>query len=161
MIPPSVVRLSDACCLLGSALKSLHFFKAIDFGVYSLDDLLCVHGGHYKGADLDFHTHLIKSKLEEDVDMPDAVSLNEQLNHISVQLLLTDADIALTFLNVAEETHRDDSAEQAIRDARRAYDVICQKLTRFRFSKREAKMLGNKLQQIKARLMKLESRHGE
>lgn len=87
--------------------------------------------------------------------MSDAASLHEQLNRISVQLLLTDADAALTFVQVAEGTRSEERAKHAIRNARRAYDVISEKRPQFRFSKHAAETLETKLQNLRSRLLLL------
>lgn len=89
--------------------------------------------------------------------MRDVASLFEQTNRASVNLLLTDVDIALTYINIADTSKTESRAKQAVRDARRAYDVICEKRPRFYFSEQEAHELERKLVKLKDGL----KRHGE
>lgn len=84
--------------------------------------------------------------------MPDAAELRARLNQNSVNLLLIDADVALTFADVAETSTDASRSRQAVRDARHAYDVICERRPRFSFSKDEEHTLKTKLQRIKERL---------
>jgi hypothetical protein len=83
------------------------------------------------------------------------LTIAEKLNRSGVELLMTDADLALTYVEIAETTRNASHSKQAVRDARRAYDVISAKRSEFRFSQEEAERLQAKLSSIRERLTKL------
>lgn len=83
------------------------------------------------------------------------LSLNEKLNRASVEVLLTEADVALTFVNLATTSKDKSRSNQAVRNARAAYDLIHQKRLQFDFSPYEAQALQAKLGMIKSHLIRL------
>ncbi|HTZ59644.1 MAG TPA: hypothetical protein VMB49_16165 [Acidobacteriaceae bacterium] len=90
--------------------------------------------------------------------MEDPSQLGEDLDRTSMKLLLQDADLALTFLDLAETAQDGSRRKKAAGDARRAYQVILQKRPRFSFSDVEARVLDIKLARIKAHLKRLGQR---
>jgi hypothetical protein len=82
------------------------------------------------------------------------------LNHNSVKLLLTHADVALKLVGFAETTEDQTRRKRAMRYARGAYEEILQKRPQFSLSDVEARLLDIKLAQLKTRLERLGKRFG-
>jgi hypothetical protein len=74
---------------------------------------------------------------------------SKMLNQSRVNLLLHDADLALTSTEVARTTSDQDSYKHAVRNAKRAYKVIRESRLRFDLSTVQAEALDQKLEQIK------------
>jgi hypothetical protein len=89
--------------------------------------------------------------------MRDPSQLKEELNRASAKLLLIDADVALTFAEVALTTRDETNRKRAVKDARRAYDEVCTKRHRFKFSDSDGRTLNAKLEQVRAQLERLET----
>lgn len=80
------------------------------------------------------------------------MSASDELNENCVQLLLTDADLALTFIQCAETSNDSTRVDRAVQYALRAYTVICEKRPAFRFSDAQAQSLDIKLQLLRVAL---------
>jgi hypothetical protein len=76
----------------------------------------------------------------------------QSLDQTSSQLLLNDADLALTFTEVAETTRDPKRRDRAIGAACKAYLLIQQKRGLFVFSENDGHRLESTLREIKARL---------
>lgn len=83
------------------------------------------------------------------------MSVSDELNETSVQFLLTDADLALTFIQIAETSNDSRRVGQAVQDALTAYNMIRQKRGKFRLSDAQAQTLEGKLQQIRSGITQL------
>jgi hypothetical protein len=81
--------------------------------------------------------------------------LESELNRLGVNLLLTDSDVALTYIGIAEASVDGWRRNQALQDAQRAYDVISQKRLEFSFSELESRLLDQKLEELRVRLKRL------
>jgi hypothetical protein len=89
--------------------------------------------------------------------MPNPLQVKDDFNRASVKLLLTDADVALTFVGLAETTGDESHRKQAVQDARRAYHDIVRKRPQFSLANWEAHTLDLKLEQIRTRIKRLGS----
>jgi hypothetical protein len=87
-----------------------------------------------------------------DDEQRDFADIREDLNSTSIDLLLTDARLALTFLSTAETTESRETAERNIRNARKAYEFVQKCRLRYLFTESEAAELNSTLVQVKRRL---------
>lgn len=76
----------------------------------------------------------------------------EDINLISVELLLIDANVALTFLSIAEAAENKETADRNISNARKAYDSIQTFRTRYVLTDPQTVTLNLNLGQARARL---------
>ena len=85
-------------------------------------------------------------------DEQQSPTIREDINHTSVEILLTDSNVALTFLSVAETTENRETANRNIHNARRAYDSIQSSCVRYLFTEAQTMTLDTNLGEVKARL---------
>lgn len=78
--------------------------------------------------------------------------LRTDLNATGVELLLTDLDAALTFLDVAEVTGIEETARRNHHNARRAYDTVLHLLQNLRPTAEQQQLIDQKLAVLRARL---------
>lgn len=76
-------------------------------------------------------------------------------NEAGVNLLMTDAEIALTFLDAAKITSDAAGAARKIREARRAYDSILHLIPRFTLSEEQSETLDERLSLLRERLRRI------
>ena len=69
-----------------------------------------------------------------------------------IEFLLTDLDVALTFMDVAKTTEFRDSAERNHQNARKAYEMVIAKLKEVTPNARQQAILDEKLAMLQARL---------
>jgi len=69
-----------------------------------------------------------------------------------IEFLLTDLDVALTFMDVAKTTEFRDTAERNHQNARRAYEMVITKLKEVTPNAHQQAMLDEKLAMLQARL---------
>lgn len=92
--------------------------------------------------------------------MQDEPQKPDNFDQISTALLLSDADLALTFVHRAETTTDVERRRESVQRARRAYESICTSITLVRATTPELATLGAKLQTLKAALDALEPGEG-
>jgi hypothetical protein len=85
----------------------------------------------------------------------DVRKLFEQTNGAGLQLMLTDADMGLTFVDLARSASNKEHVTQATKDARKAYDTICDTRSRYSFNAEEAAGLDAELEKLRAGLVLL------
>ena len=78
--------------------------------------------------------------------------LRESINRTSVDFLLTDADVALTFISVAETTSNQETAERNTHNAHKAYRTIQNLRAKYVLTDSEADTLDSRLAEVKLRL---------
>lgn len=83
------------------------------------------------------------------------VRLKEDFNRSGVALLLTDVEVGLTCIQVADSSYIQLRSRQAVRHARQAYDTICRRRSQFSFSEQQAQALEAKLAELKGGLARL------
>jgi len=81
--------------------------------------------------------------------------LRDDSARLSVEILKTDADLALTFTSTALVHSDAESAARSVRHARRAYDFIVQKRTQIAMSDADATELDEKIATVRKRLEEL------
>jgi hypothetical protein len=81
-----------------------------------------------------------------------ALAMKDSFDEIASSILISDAELALTFIHIGE--CRSDSAGQrsAFRNAAAAYDSICKSILCIRMTKPDKERLQSMLQEIKTRL---------
>jgi hypothetical protein len=79
-------------------------------------------------------------------------TIRDDINQTSVELLLTDSNVALTFLSIAETTENRETAERNIHNAHKAYDSIQNFRLRYVFTDAQTATLNSNLGEVKARL---------
>jgi hypothetical protein len=75
------------------------------------------------------------------------------VNEASVTLLLTDAEVALTFLDMAEVTSFPESRSRQIGEALTAFRSITKLSPRFVFTREQRRSLDEKLSVLRTRLL--------
>lgn len=75
------------------------------------------------------------------------------LNSISFELLITDAKTALTLLDLRETTQLPDDKARRVKEARHAYDTICNFLARLTPTPEQMGLLSRELETLKTRLI--------
>jgi hypothetical protein len=85
-------------------------------------------------------------------------STHDDFNRLSVEILLSDADLALTFTEIALNHCDQNSYARTVRNARKAYDTIAAKRSEVAMSADERTELDARLAVLKSRLEKLEKR---
>jgi hypothetical protein len=83
------------------------------------------------------------------------MNLTEEVNRNCVEWMLKSADVALTFVAIAETTKDESHRNKAVQDARRAYHGICQRRPQLTFADMETRALDMKLEQLKSRLRQI------
>jgi hypothetical protein len=78
-----------------------------------------------------------------------------ELNRATVKVLLTDANVALTFMDIAETSTDETQRKQATRHARLAYHILRQKRPQFSFADSTARELDVRLEQLRIRLKRI------
>ncbi|HUB34784.1 MAG TPA: hypothetical protein VMA31_17235 [Bryobacteraceae bacterium] len=76
----------------------------------------------------------------------------EDSNRIGAEFLITDLDIALTFLDVAQISANEETIRRNRAHARRAYDTVLHLLTKLEIDARQRQTIGERLSKLKARL---------
>jgi hypothetical protein len=92
------------------------------------------------------------SFLENEARMADDPSPLEERNRIVSQLLQTDADLALTFIEVADTSLDPATTKRNIQNARKAYEDICRKRSSTPMSPKDMTVLQGKLDRIRENL---------
>jgi hypothetical protein len=82
------------------------------------------------------------------------------LNQIGVELLITDAKTALTFLDLAETSKIAESRSRWIREAHRAYQTILHLAARLSLSEEQREILNAQMKTLKHRLRAAEVQIG-
>jgi hypothetical protein len=82
----------------------------------------------------------------------DLLARRDNFDQICTNLLLSDADLALTFISIAEGATNLERKRVTIGHARHAYCHICQSLTIVRMRTADIAALGAKLESIKSAL---------
>ena len=77
-------------------------------------------------------------------------------NWIFVQMLLTDADIALSFANIASDLYDPETVKWMIWNARATYDYIMDRRLSIPISVNDATTLESKLSALKVALVRLD-----
>ena len=75
-----------------------------------------------------------------------------EADQLTAEFLITDAQIALTFLDLAETTRHAKKSSRLIGEARRAYETILSFVRRSRFTPDQAQVLNKALEIIESRL---------
>ena len=78
--------------------------------------------------------------------------LREATSSASIDLLLTDARLGLTFITVAETATSDEGRERNIGNARKAHDWVCSKRPAFVLTDSQNRDLDSMLRELKSRL---------
>lgn len=73
-------------------------------------------------------------------------------NAEGVKFLLTDLDMALTFMDVAAVSRNGETVERNYKNARVAYDAVLRLLPKFTPNAEQLEMINGKLSVLKARL---------
>jgi hypothetical protein len=81
-------------------------------------------------------------------DSPESAALK----HIGTDFLITDLDTAMVFLDVAETTQIPEVAERNRGNARRAYDIVADLLSRVKIDEAERETINTKLAALRKRL---------
>jgi len=81
--------------------------------------------------------------------------LRDDSARLSVEILKTDAELALTFTSIALIRSDREAAAQSVRHARRAYDYISGRRTEIHLASADASELDTKLEVLKKRLENL------
>lgn len=76
----------------------------------------------------------------------------DDLNRTGVKFLITDVDLALTFLAVAAASHSEDAKRRNHKNARRAYDTVLALLLKVNTSEAERQTIKEKMALLKERL---------
>ena len=79
-------------------------------------------------------------------------TIREDSNRASVEVLITDSGVALTFLSIAETTHNPETAARNIHNARKAYDWIQDFRVRYVLTDAQTSTLDANLGKAKLRL---------
>ena len=80
---------------------------------------------------------------------PTTTVLIEDRNRILVELLLADADLAMTFIAIAETGPAQETTRRNIANASKAYDDICKRRPSVGMSPQDAKTLRQKLDKVR------------
>ena len=80
---------------------------------------------------------------------PKTADLIEDRNRIAAELLLTDADLAVNFIAIADTSLDPDTTKRNIANARKAYDDICGRRGSVDMSPQNAKTLQQKLDKVR------------
>ncbi len=83
------------------------------------------------------------------VDMENSL---RRLNQNSVDFMLTDLDLAGTFLDIAETTHSDETMRRNHMNARKAYDTVLPLMEKLVLTDSERQAIVTKLNMLKSRL---------
>jgi hypothetical protein len=75
-----------------------------------------------------------------------------EINRNGVNFLLTDLDLALTFMDISETTHSEETAQRNHNNGRKAYDTVLHLLDRLVPSPSERQAIDAKLAILKTRL---------
>ena len=78
--------------------------------------------------------------------------IRSSVSNNAFQFLLTDLDVALTFMNVAESTRDADAQQRNHKNARRAYDAVVRLMQSLSLDDTQNKELAEKLALLKSRL---------
>lgn len=78
--------------------------------------------------------------------------LREQSNRLGVQFVLTELEMALSFLDVADGTSNLERQQRLFENGKKAHHTIQRFIPRLIFSASEASIVNRKLQLIRARL---------
>ena len=81
------------------------------------------------------------------------MDLAKNLESTFIGLLLTDIDVAITFLNVAATTQVGENAERNYRNAQRAYDQIVARVQAVTLTEEEQAVFEEKLGLLRSRLI--------
>ena len=82
-------------------------------------------------------------------------TLRDDFERLTLEVLLTDVDLALTFTDVAHNLSGQGAIEQTVRNARRAYNVISGKRSNLAISEDDSRQLDSKLNLLRRRLEEL------
>ncbi len=74
------------------------------------------------------------------------------INRTSVELLLIDADVALTFISIAETAEGRETVERNIHNARKAHDSIQHLRVRYILTDTQTKTLNSRVLEVRRRL---------
>ena len=77
----------------------------------------------------------------------------DQSHRVAVQFLLADITVALTFLDVADTTHSQDTRDRNRQNARSAYDTVLRLLPNVNATDEERIALQSKMERLKGRLL--------
>ena len=88
----------------------------------------------------------------QDDEQHQSPTIREDINRTCVELLLTDSNVALTFLSIAETTENQETADRNVHNARKAYDFIQSSRVRYVFTDAQTMTLDTNLVEAKARL---------
>jgi hypothetical protein len=80
--------------------------------------------------------------------------MRDQANKAKSDLLFSDAELALTFLDLADSTKIEEDRERRLREAKRAYDSISQMLPTVYLTAQQRTLMNQRLDAIKARLQR-------
>lgn len=92
--------------------------------------------------------------------MEPSLQNRDEFDRIGSNLLLSDADLALTLIRIATDSSDPEKKRVTLGRARRAYDSICESLTIVRMAAPDLAALGIKLKDIKAALEAMEPPRG-
>jgi len=84
--------------------------------------------------------------------MLDSSQLRDDANRLSVEILRTDVDLALTFTSIVQNRVDREAVGQSVRHARKAYDFVLRKRTEVPISNADATELDKKLAILRKRL---------
>lgn len=82
-------------------------------------------------------------------------ALRDDFDQLTLEVLLTDVDLALTFTDVARNVSGQGAIAQTIRNARKAYNVISRERSKLAISEDDSSELDAKLVVLKRRLEEL------
>ena len=88
----------------------------------------------------------------QDDEQHQSPTIREDINNTCVEVLLTDSNLALTFLSVAETTENKETADRNVHNARKAYDSIQSSRVRYVLTDAQTTILDTNLGEVKARL---------
>lgn len=78
--------------------------------------------------------------------------LRDRSDRSGVQFVLTDLEVALSYLNIADQTRDVERQRRLCAGARKAHQTILHFISRFTFSASEAAIVDRKLRQIRDRI---------
>ena len=76
----------------------------------------------------------------------------QDINRTGIELLLTDASVALTFLSIVDTTSNRETAERNMKNARKAYDSVQHLRVGHLLTDAETVTLDSRLAEVKLRL---------
>lgn len=82
--------------------------------------------------------------------------MDREANRVGAELLFTDCDLAMTFLDVAANSQNPETVQRNLENARKAYETVIRLMPKLAFTAAENQEIRSKLSELKRRLQAAE-----